>query len=88
MSLTWRERALFSAGYRQIASDAHAYQLLRRELKWQARVQRRQGEGYCWCMDYFKKFKPGNWYKFYRTKDGRRLHTLIEVAPQRPKVNT
>ena len=59
--------ALIRNGYRQIASDAHAAQLLRRELKHHAQWQQRSPTRK-WDYRELLAIKAGNWYKFMRNK--------------------
>ena len=52
-------------GWQRIASDAHAAQLLRRELKHHAKMQQRNRSA-SWDYRRLLQIKPGNWYKFLR----------------------
>lgn len=57
------EDTLRKYGWKPIASDAHANQLLRRELKHHAKWQQRGSDRQC---DYrtLLAIKRGNWYRF------------------------
>lgn len=66
------EEALKICGWRKIASDAHASQLLRRELKHHLRFQQRNmSKGIAsdqWSYRDLLNIKKGNWYKFMKNK--------------------
>lgn len=53
-------------GWRLIASDAHAAQLLRRELKHHAKWQQRSNGSRSWNYRNLLEIKSGNWYKFLK----------------------
>ena len=54
-------------GWKKIASDAHATQLLRRELKHHAQWQQR-AKTRTWDYRTLLEIKPGNWYTFLKNK--------------------
>ena len=59
---------LLSAGFREIKSDAHAYQLLRKQLKRMARYQQRNHDAKWNIPATLLAIKKGNWYRHLRTK--------------------
>lgn len=67
---------LLKYGWRKIASDAHALQLLRRELKhheaWQQRTPGRE-----WNYNNLLAIQTGNWYHFM--KNPRNGHCSIII---------
>ena len=63
-------------GWRPIVSDAHAAQLLRRELKHHARHQQR-GSGVNWDYRTLLAITRGNWYKLMGNPDNGHCGILI-----------
>lgn len=63
IQMTTRE-TLLSAGFREIKSDAHAYQLLRKQLKRMARYQQHNREAKWNIPATLLAIKKGNWYRY------------------------
>lgn len=72
------EKTLRKFGYKPIASEAHAAQLLRRELKNLAKLSQKP-EVRGWYCHELLQIKHGNWYKFYRAFNGRRMLLVFRV---------
>lgn len=54
-------------GYRPIASEAHATQLLRREIKRMRAAQQRHGNLHGVDYPRMLSIRPGTWYRFVRS---------------------
>ena len=65
--MTTRE-SLLSAGFREIKSDAQAYQLLRKQLKRMARYQQHNREAKWNIPATLLAIKKGNWYRYLATR--------------------
>ena len=59
---------LLSAGFREIKSDAQAYQLLRKQLKRMARYQQHNQEAKWNIPATLLAIKKGNWYRYLVTE--------------------
>lgn len=62
-----RHEFLRRNGYRLIASDAHAMQLLRREIKCQQREVERTRGRYVVDTGTLMAIRPGSWFRFWRS---------------------
>lgn len=65
--MTNRNEMLQRNGYRRIASDAHAMQLLRREIKCEQRQVERAGGRHVVNTWRLMLIRPGNWFRFWRS---------------------
>ena len=63
-------------GWQRIASDAHAAQLLRRELKHHSRWQQRDPT-YRWDYRVLLAIKRGSWFKFLKNRKNGYCSILI-----------
>lgn len=74
--------SLTNSGWRPIASDAHAAQLLRRELKYYSKWQQRDTQNtFAWDVRRLLAIKRGNWYKFLRNSRNRYCSIVIWPMP-------
>lgn len=67
-------------GWRPIVSDAHANQLLRRELKHHAKWQQRCRDHQLDCCRLLQ-IRPGNFYKFMKNAMNYHWSILIWIRP-------
>lgn len=80
------EQTLREFGYKPIASEAHAAQLLRRELKNLAKLSQKPGVR-SWSYHELLQIKRGNWYKFSKTLSGRRMLLSVSCEQITPNEN-
>lgn len=72
-------------GYRRIASEAHATQLLRREIKRLRAAQQRHGHLHGADYPRLLAIRPGTWYRFVRSRGARQAGlVLIEYLKPTP----
>ena len=75
---------LADRGYRRIASEAHATQLLRREIKRMRAAQQRHAHLHGADYPRLLSIRPGTWYRFIRSRGARQAAlVLIQNLPEK-----
>ena len=75
---------LWEMGYRPIASEAHATQLLRRELKRMRASQQRHGHLHGVDYPRLLSITPGTWYRFFRPDGARQAVLMVNPSACTP----
>lgn len=74
---------LADGGFRRIASEAHATQLLRREIKRMRAAQQRHGHLHGVDYPRLLSIRPGTWYRFVRPR-GARHAGMVLIQERKP----